>query len=220
MLTSSLSEEGGVGSFGGEGGGVGSLGGGVGSLGGGVGSRGSGGFTSAWTKRQHHRQKSDANNHTHTCTPARDVTFWSLLILFIHVLKSLVNGLRGEWHVSQEGSNHPCLLLGRQLQLSELPSCYKPSDHCTMGEPREGDSCRMGVGECCEQGGTQHITSRRWVHACVCISMCRCTHVHRCVCVHLYVCVCVCMLACVCARVCVRIMVTMCPGVLTHTFGS
>ena len=46
VLTSSLSEEGGVGSFGGEGGGVGSLGGGVGSLGGGVGSRGSGGFTS------------------------------------------------------------------------------------------------------------------------------------------------------------------------------
>ena len=51
VLTSSLSEEGGVGSFGGGGGGVGSLGGGVGSLGGGVGSRGSGGITSTEANR-------------------------------------------------------------------------------------------------------------------------------------------------------------------------
>lgn len=56
-------------------------------------------------------KESDTNNHT----PARDVTFWPFLILLIHVLKSLVNGLRGEGHVSQEGGDHPCLLLGRQL---------------------------------------------------------------------------------------------------------
>ena len=133
VLTSSLSEEGGVGSFGGEGGGVGSLGGGVGSLGGGVGSRGSGGFTSKQMNEWHRQQKCVnplfTHTHTHTHTQQTQTTFWPLLILLICVLQSLVDGLCGERHMSEEGSDHLGLLLCCQLHLRELPPRHKPSDY-------------------------------------------------------------------------------------------
>ena len=102
-----------MGSFGGSGGGVGSLGGGVGSLGGGVGSRGSGGFTSTGTNGQHYRLKWVNPTTRPPPPPQLEVTFWSLLVLLIHVLQSLVEGLGGEWHVSEEGGHHPGLLLSR-----------------------------------------------------------------------------------------------------------